>query len=136
MTDDLDGRIGEGWSGDAPNGSHVNVVLAVLAIDPETAKPVRVWIRDHVVKEDDEDAYDIARDLRKLGAGAKPLLAELTVMLDSKNGYVRECAVVTLGAIGEDARDALPKLKQLAEKDTNAHIRTQATRAIKAIALK
>jgi formaldehyde-activating enzyme len=28
MNDDLDGRIGEGWSGKAPNGSHVNVVLA------------------------------------------------------------------------------------------------------------
>ena len=26
--DELDGRIGEGWSGDAPNGAHVNVVLA------------------------------------------------------------------------------------------------------------
>jgi formaldehyde-activating enzyme len=26
--DDLDGRIGEGWSGEAPNGTHVNVVLA------------------------------------------------------------------------------------------------------------
>ena len=26
--DDLDGRIGEGWSGEAPNGSHINVVLA------------------------------------------------------------------------------------------------------------
>jgi formaldehyde-activating enzyme len=26
--DQLDGRIGEGWSGEAPNGSHVNVVLA------------------------------------------------------------------------------------------------------------
>jgi formaldehyde-activating enzyme len=26
--DDLDGRIGEGWSGEDPNGSHVNVVLA------------------------------------------------------------------------------------------------------------
>jgi formaldehyde-activating enzyme len=25
---DLDGKIGEGWSGTAPNGSHVNVVLA------------------------------------------------------------------------------------------------------------
>jgi 5,6,7,8-tetrahydromethanopterin hydro-lyase len=24
----LDGRIGEGWSGEVPNGSHVNVVLA------------------------------------------------------------------------------------------------------------
>lgn len=28
MNLDLDGRIGEGWSGEAPNGSHVNVVLA------------------------------------------------------------------------------------------------------------
>lgn len=26
--DDLDGRVGEGWGGAAPNGSHVNVVLA------------------------------------------------------------------------------------------------------------
>ena len=26
--DDLYGRIGEGWSGEAPNGAHVNVVLA------------------------------------------------------------------------------------------------------------
>ena len=26
--DGLDGRIGEGWGGTAPNGSHVNVVLA------------------------------------------------------------------------------------------------------------
>jgi formaldehyde-activating enzyme len=26
--DALDGRIGEGWAGEAPNGSHVNVVLA------------------------------------------------------------------------------------------------------------
>jgi formaldehyde-activating enzyme len=25
---DLDGRIGEAWSGESPNGSHVNVVLA------------------------------------------------------------------------------------------------------------
>ncbi len=28
MTDELDGRIGEGWGGVKPNGSHVNVVLA------------------------------------------------------------------------------------------------------------
>lgn len=26
--DDLDGRVGEGWSGVAPDGAHVNVVLA------------------------------------------------------------------------------------------------------------
>ena len=28
MTDPLDGRIGEAWSGEVPNGSHINVVLA------------------------------------------------------------------------------------------------------------
>ena len=28
MTDPLDGGIGEAWSGEAPNGSHINVVLA------------------------------------------------------------------------------------------------------------
>jgi 5,6,7,8-tetrahydromethanopterin hydro-lyase len=28
VTDRLDGRIGEAWAGDAPNGCHVNVVLA------------------------------------------------------------------------------------------------------------
>ena len=27
MTDPLDGRIGEAWSGEAPNGSHINVVV-------------------------------------------------------------------------------------------------------------
>ena len=28
MTDPLDGRIGEGWAGERPNGSHLNVVVA------------------------------------------------------------------------------------------------------------
>lgn len=28
MTDALDGRIGDAWSGEVPNGSHVNLVLA------------------------------------------------------------------------------------------------------------
>lgn len=28
MSDPLDGRIGDGWSGEVPNGSHINVVLA------------------------------------------------------------------------------------------------------------
>jgi 5,6,7,8-tetrahydromethanopterin hydro-lyase len=28
MIDPLDGRVGEAWSGEVPNGSHINVVLA------------------------------------------------------------------------------------------------------------
>jgi 5,6,7,8-tetrahydromethanopterin hydro-lyase len=28
VTDELDGRIGEAWAGDAPNGCHMNLVLA------------------------------------------------------------------------------------------------------------
>lgn len=28
MIDRLDGAVGEGWSGEVPNGSHINLVLA------------------------------------------------------------------------------------------------------------
>ena len=33
--DALDGRIGERWAGEAPNGSHVNVVLALFDASDE-----------------------------------------------------------------------------------------------------
>jgi formaldehyde-activating enzyme len=40
--DDIDGRIGEAWSGTAPNGSHVNVVLARRA-SPTAAAAVSAF---------------------------------------------------------------------------------------------
>ena len=33
MQDPLDGRIGEAWSGEVPDGSHINVVLARRGFD-------------------------------------------------------------------------------------------------------
>ena len=40
--DALDGTIGQGWGGLAPNGSHVNVVLARRG-SPTAAPQVIVW---------------------------------------------------------------------------------------------
>src|SRR5262249_61256519 len=37
--EELDGRVGEGWGGTSPNGSHVNVVLAPRG-SPTPAAPV------------------------------------------------------------------------------------------------
>ena len=45
----------------------------------------------------------------------------------------RKRAIEALGAIGADAKDALPELKALAEKDPRPDIRRLATDAVEAI---
>ena len=114
----------------------VEIALAVLAIDPETAKPVVAWIRELVTKDGDEDGYELAGQIRRLGAGAKPLMAELIAMLGVKEPFVRECAAVALGAIGPDAKDALPKLKALAAADGQERVRKLAADAVKRVEAK
>ena len=114
----------------------VELALAIMAIDPQIAKPLATWVRERLVKDSDEDGIDIARHFRQLGVGAKPFLGELIVMLQSKDLYIRECATVTLGAIGPPAKDALPKLRELAEKDVFPSIRKYAVIAIKKIEAK
>jgi HEAT repeat protein len=111
----------------------VELALAVMAIDPETAKPVLAFIHETVLKGDEDDGIDLARQVRKLGARSKPLIAELILMLGSKNLYIRECSAVALGEIGPDANEALPKLKELAAGDDNPQIRKYAAEAAKKI---
>ena len=108
----------------------LEIALTVMAIDPETGKSVAAWIREHVTKDGDEIDYDLARQIRQLGTQAKPLMGELIAMLGSKKGYLRECAALALGEIGSDAKDALPRLKELAEKDGNPNFRKLAANAI------
>ena len=52
---------------------------------------------------------------------------------ESKEDSIRECSVITLGAIGRDAKETLPRLKELAEKDVSPNVRKSATTAIKNI---
>jgi HEAT repeat protein len=114
------------------------LALAVLAIDKDTAKPVLAFIQETIRQADVNDEIDLARQVRKLGSRAKPLMAEIITMLDAKDSYVRECAALTLGEIGPDAKDALPKLKELATKGGNAEaiLRKYAVEAVKKIEVK
>jgi HEAT repeat protein len=112
--------------------SHVKIAIAAVAIDADAAKPARDWLRAQLT-DNGEDKYEIAERLQELGKRAKPLLPELQIMLKMKVPYFREHAAKALGAIGPDANEALPILKELAAKDASQRVRTLATEAVKAI---
>jgi HEAT repeat protein len=61
---------------------------------------------------------------------ALPLLIEA---LDSSTPFVRVEAAGTLGLLGPKAKDALPKLKQMAEGDKSDTVREAAAEAVKLI---
>jgi HEAT repeat protein len=64
------------------------------------------------------------------------VLAKLIVMLGAKEPFVRESAAVTLGALGPDAKDALPELKELATSDGQERVLRFAAEAVKRIEAK
>ena len=111
---------------------HAEIAIAAVVIDADAAKPARDWLRAQLT-DNGGDKYEIAGRLQELGKCAKPLLPELQIMLKMKAPYFREHATKALGAIGPDAGEALPTLKELAAKDSSQRVRKLATEAVKAI---
>src|SRR5262249_2717382 len=109
-----------------------NFALAAVLIDPDNAKAAQDWVRKRI-SEDTNEAFDIREDIAQLGGKAKPFVPELMVMLKSAVPHHRENAIETLGDIGPAAKDALPLLREIAEKDPKPHLREYAARAIKRI---
>ena len=106
-------------------------------IDPDGAKPAFEWIRSALGKESlDEDTHDLLERLPEFGKKASPLMPELIAMLKAKPFFYRKQAILTLSAIGPDAKDALPELKKLAEGDPRPDIRKLAAEAVKRIEAK
>ncbi len=111
-----------------------DVALAMVLIDPDGAKPAFEWIRSALGKESlDEDTHDLLERLPEFGKKASPLMPELIAMLKAKPFFYRKQAILTLSAIGPDAKDALPELKKLAEGDPRQDIRKLAAEAVKKI---
>jgi formaldehyde-activating enzyme len=108
--DDLDGRIGEGWSGVKPNGSHVNVVLArrgsataaaaigmfahpapghtpvLVCVGPEEARYEPVWpptLMMNKATADDERHQTITWGAAQLGIGQGVLDAVADGLLEA-----------------------------------------------------
>jgi len=72
--------------------------------------------------------------LGKLGESAAPAVPSLIQLLDDRTEVVRREAISSLGKIGPPARDALEKLRQIAEHDKDAAVRRLAQSAIRKIA--
>jgi HEAT repeat protein len=111
------------------------MALAAISIDPEAGKPALIWLHDQLTKPGD-DTYDIMEQLQSIGPRVKVLLPEVIAMLDSMAPDYRLYAIEALMAIGPDARDSLPKLKEIAAKDMRPNIRQTAADAIRKIEVK
>jgi len=117
-----------------PMKATANCALAIISIDPSSAKPAIDWIHEKLKKgRQDDDANDIVREMAKLGPKAKPLLPELIVLLKSPEEYFRSSAIRVLRQIGPDAAEALPALREAAESDNSQNVRRQAAGAVKMI---
>ena len=150
------GGDNEGTDGAAPpvDGTDVDVVVEGPAADGTTAdgssvdgKPqivtptlddsdVRARVREMKVADliaslSDADLSDAATDeLSARGADAvKPLIDAL----ESSDAMAQQRAIFTLGRIGPTAKDALPKLNELAAESNSEMIRDSAKFAIDAI---
>ncbi len=112
---------------------HVDVALAMIAIDPDGEKLGYDWLRSVLTNTGHDDYYDLVEMLPEFGKVAKPLVPELVKLLGSSTPYFRHNAIDALAALGPDAKDALPELKKLAESDTQPNIRKAAVKAVKKI---
>ena len=73
---------------------------------------------------DDNVIVEALGNLRQAEDRLLPVLPKLIELLDHKNPEVRTLASYNIYVIGEDAKDAIPKIKELvkSERDTNARL--------------
>lgn len=111
---------------------HAEIAVAMLALDPDSA-PAREWVRKALSDkpEDSFDAHDLFEALHEAPAACAALVPDLIPLLGAKETYHRGGAAEALGAAGTAAaKAALPKLKELAEKDPTPSVRRVAKEAV------
>lgn len=111
---------------------HAEIAVAMLAIDPESAA-ARAWARKTLADKpaNNEDTYDLFEALPNAPAACAALVPDLIPLLGAKEAYHRRGAAEALGAAGTAAaKAALPKLKELAEKDPTTSVRRVAKGAV------
>src|SRR5262245_7462343 len=105
--------------------------VTVIHIDPDDAKPAYDAFRARLVSPaatpDDEDWLSA---LPELGKAAKPLVPDLIAALNDKSDYRRQLALITLGALGPDAKEALPALRDRERSGKDVDRVREAIRAV------
>lgn len=116
---------------------HCEIALAMLAIDPESAA-ARAWVRKTLAAKfnENEDTYELFDVLPDAPTACAALVPDLMPLLNAKEHFVRSSAAAALGAAGPAAKDALPKLLELAAKDPATSVRRRANEAVTKIEAK
>jgi HEAT repeat protein len=116
-----------------PGPYTADLALAAVMIDPEGGASALRWIGDRLPRDNGNDAYSLAERVPLLGPRAAPLLPDLLRMLKATTPAFRQNAVEALKAIGPNARDALPQLKEAAQQDPDADVRRSAAEVVAAL---
>jgi HEAT repeat protein len=110
----------------------VPAAVAVILVDPENAKEAYDAFRAQLQPGLEDPDSDWLDGIANLGKAAKPLIPDLVAALNSKRSYQRMAAVEALTAIGPDAKDALPALRELEKSGTKSVEVSEIIRAIEA----
>lgn len=100
---------------DPDSGFAPEAAVIAIRLDPDHADEVYDFFRFHLSPGNPEADEQWLYWIGQLKKQAGPLLPDLVGALGSKNGSQREGALDALIALGPDARDALPALRELAK---------------------
>jgi hypothetical protein len=116
---------------------HADIAVALIVIDPNNAA-AREWVRATLsaAPAGVDDAYDLEDVLALRPTACAALVPELLAALSAKEAIRRQVACEALGAAGNAANGALPKLKELAEKDPSTSVRRTATAVVQKLEAK
>ena len=100
-------------------------ILSRIGPDAQEAVPILFKLLDS--EYDRSMAY---RTLREIGPRSIPILTD---SLDHQSQFVRSLACEYLGRLGPEAREAVPQLTRLAEREREPRVRRAASEALKKI---
>jgi HEAT repeat protein len=110
--------------------------LAAVEIDAARADAAVAFIREALIEDKHgDDVYDLLDELPKLGPKAKVFLPELKQILASRKRprHDVEAAALTLAAIGPEARDAVPLLRERLKTEKGTDCREAIKQALAAL---
>jgi HEAT repeat protein len=101
-------------------------------VDADANRPVSYWL-DEVKKPDRKARVKAVRRLGQIGGGDPAAVAAVTDALRDKEATVRQAAVLALENLGPAAASAVPALTEVASRDPDKAVRSDATKALEHI---
>jgi HEAT repeat protein len=109
------------------------LLLCVLTCGGCSNKKPTDQLLDELKSSDEGDRIKAVRLLQDRKGDAAKIVPAMTEALKDKGSDIRLSAAIGLGYFGDQARDAIPTLEQVAKNDRDARVRKQAGVALSRI---